>query len=156
MKKKEKSNAVIALNRQARHDYQLMETFEAGLVLMGWEVKSLRQKKVQLMDSYVLLKNGEAWLIGTHITALSTASTHVETDPRRDRKLLLKSRELAKLFGETQQAGLTCICTQLVWKRHLVKAIICLAKGKKDFDKRASSKQKDWDIQKRRLLKQQV
>ncbi len=154
VKKKEKSHTLIVLNRQARHHYDLHETIEAGLVLMGWEVKSLRQKKVQLIDSYVLLKSGEAWLIGSHITPLATASSHIIADPRRDRKLLLHDRELSKLFAETQQAGLTCVCTQLIWKQHLVKAIICLAKGKKDFDKRATLKQKEWDIQKRRLLKQ--
>ena len=140
------------VNKKARFDYQLDESFEAGLALQGWEVKSLREGKVQLIDSYVLLKNGEAWLIGSLITPLATASAHVAADPRRDRKLLLKRRELARLFGETQQAGFTCVCTQLHWKKHLVKARICLARGKKAYDKRAATKEREWNIEKQRVI----
>ena len=151
-KRSKKSDTSIVANKKARHDYHIDETFEAGLSLAGWEVKSLRMGKVQLVDSYVLLKDGEAWLIGTQITPLDTASTHVIADPLRDRKLLLNSRELAKLFVETQQKGHTCIATKLYWKGHLVKCQIALARGKKEFDKRASTKEREWGIEKQRVM----
>ncbi|MCY4473265.1 MAG: SsrA-binding protein SmpB [Kistimonas sp.] len=150
--KKTGASSSIVINKKARFDYHLDEPFDAGLVLEGWEVKSLRQGKVQLIDSYVLLKDGEAWLVGGLITPLATASCHVPADPRRDRKLLLKRRELARLFGQTQQVGFTCVCTQLHWKKHLVKARICLARGKKDFDKRAATKEREWNIEKQRVM----
>ena len=160
MAKKSKKSAgggsTIAANKKARHEYHLNDSFEAGLSLSGWEVKSLRQGKVQLVDSYVLLKDGEAWLIGSNITPLLTASTHVVADPRRDRKLLLHRRELAKLFSSVQQDGQTCVCTKLYWKRHLIKAEICLAKGKKEFDKRATSKEREWNIEKQRVVRHNV
>ena len=150
--KKSGGDSSIVVNKKARHDYHLDETFEAGVALSGWEVKSLRQGKVQLVDSYVLLKDGEAWLIGAQITPLATASTHVIADPRRDRKLLLHKRELAKLFADTQQAGKTCVCTKLYWKQHLIKAQVCLARGKKEFDKRAATKEREWNIEKQRVM----
>ena len=153
MKKKEKKSTSIVVNKKARHDYHLTDTFEAGIVLTGWEVKSIRQKKIQLVDSYVLLKSGEAWLIGASITPLDTASTHVIADPRRDRKLLLHKKELSKLFGATQKTGQTCVCTHLFWSRHLVKDSICLAQGKKEYDKRASIKEREWNVEKNRVLK---
>ncbi len=152
-KKSAKGDATIVVNKKARHDYHLETDFEAGIELKGWEVKSLRAKNVQLVDSYVLLKNGEAWLVGSNVTPLPTASTHVEADPQRDRRLLLHKKELSKLFGQTQQKGFSCVCTKLYWKRHLVKAKIFLARGKKEFDKRASSKEREWNIEKRRILK---
>jgi len=152
-KKSARGGTTIVVNKKARHEYHLNDSFEAGLSLTGWEVKSLRQGKIQLVDSYVLLKDGEAWLIGANITPLSTASTHVVADPRRDRKLLLHRKELSKLFGSTQQEGQTCICTKLYWKRHLIKAEICLAKGKKEFDKRASLKEREWNIEKQRVVR---
>lgn len=151
-KKGAKGDSSIVVNKKARHDYHLDESFEAGVSLTGWEVKSLRQGKVQLVDSYVLLKDGEAWLIGVQITPLITASTHVIADPLRDRKLLLNRRELAKLFSETQQKGYTCIAVKLYWKQHLIKCKIALARGKKEFDKRAADKDRQWNIEKQRIM----
>ena len=151
-KKAGNGDSSIVVNKKARHDYHLDESFEAGVTLSGWEVKSLRAGKVQLVDSYVLLKDGEAWLIGASITPLPTASTHVIADPLRDRKLLLHRKELAKLFAATQQAGHTCICVKLYWKRHLVKAQISLARGKKEYDKRATEKEREWNIEKQRVM----
>lgn len=121
-------------------------------MLQGWEVKSLREGKVQLVDCYVIFKNGEAWLLGTQITPLPTASTHFVTDPQRTRKLLLKKRELSKLIAATQQKGYTCVCTKLYWKEHLVKAEIALAMGKQSHDKRAAEKERDWNREKSRIL----
>jgi SsrA-binding protein len=156
-KKKPQSNSnVIARNKRASFDYQLLETFEAGVVLAGWEVKSLRMGKADLGDSYVLIKDGEAWLLGTQITPLDTASTHFVTDPTRTRKLLLNRRELAKIHAGTSQKGLTCICTQLYWKGHLVKARIALAQGKKSHDKRDTQKERDWNRQKQRIVRENV
>lgn len=152
--RKEKSGGgTIALNRKARHDYHFEDRFEAGLALHGWEVKSLRAGKCQLVDSYVLLKDGEAWLLGAHIEPLKSASTHVDADPRRTRKLLLSQRELSRLFGAVQQKGYTCICTAMYWSRHLVKCEIVLAKGKKDHDKRADEKERDWNREKQRVTR---
>ncbi|MCK5893419.1 MAG: SsrA-binding protein SmpB [Endozoicomonadaceae bacterium] len=151
-KPKKSGSSSIVVNKKARHDYHIDETLEAGVALTGWEVKSLRKGKVQLVDSYVLLKDGEAWLIGASIVPLQTASTHVTADPLRDRKLLLHARQLAQLFSATQQKGSTCICTKLYWKRHLIKAQIALARGKKEFDKRASTKEREWNIEKQRIM----
>lgn len=147
------SGGTIAVNKRARFDYHIEERFEAGLVLVGWEVKSLRAGKAQLTDSYVLLKDGEAWLIGAQITPLSTASTHFVTDPSRTRKLLLKERELDRLIGAVQQKGYTCVATALYWKGHLVKCEIALAKGKKEHDKRETEKDRDWGREKQRILR---
>jgi len=153
-KKPKKTNNQIAQFKKARHDYHISDTFEAGLALQGWEVKSIRAGKCQLVDSYVLLKNGEAWLLGARIEPLNSASTHVIADPDRSRKLLLNQRELGKLFGATQQEGYTCVALSMYWKRHLVKCEIGIAKGKKNFDKRATEKNKDWDRQKQRVVRQ--
>ncbi|MDG1952675.1 MAG: SsrA-binding protein SmpB [Gammaproteobacteria bacterium] len=154
-KKKPKSlDNTIVLNKKARHDYFLQDTFEAGVVLEGWEVKSLRLKKVQLIDSYVLIKDGEAFLLGCNVTPLNTASTHVIADPSRTKKLLLHSKELAKLFVAVQQKGNTCVAVKLYWKGHLIKCQIALAKGKQDHDKRATEKDREWQIDKRRILRQ--
>ncbi len=120
---------------------------------MGWEVKSLREGKVNLTDTYVLLQNGEAWLIGTNITPLATASTHYVTEPIRSRKLLLNRRELDKLEAGVNQKGHTCVCTAMYWKTHLIKVEIALAKGKADFDKRNDDKERDWDRQKQRIMR---
>ena len=120
----------------------------------GWEVKSLRLKKVQLIDSYVLIKDGEAFLLGCNVTPLNTASTHVIADPSRTKKLLLHSKELAKLFVAVQQKGNTCVAVKLYWKGHLIKCQIALAKGKQDHDKRATEKDREWQIDKRRILRQ--
>ena len=156
-KKKHKTPSnVIAQNKRASFDYHLLETFEAGIALSGWEVKSLRQGKVQLTDTYVLMKDGEAFLLGANITPLDTVSTHYVTDPTRTRKLLLHKKELAKILAATQAKGQTCVCTQLYWKGHLVKARIALAQGKKDHDKRDTQKDRDWNRQKQRIVRENV
>ena len=142
-KQKKHPTGTIALNKKALHDYSIENKFEAGIALSGWEVKSLRAGKAQLVDSYVLLKDGEAYLFGAHITPLKTASTHVIADPTRTRKLLLHKRELGKLFGAVQQKGYACVALSLYWKKHLIKCEIALAKGKKEFDKRAVEKERD-------------
>lgn len=143
----------IALNKRASHDYMLEDRFEAGLVLEGWEVKAIRSGKAQLVDSYVLLRNGEAWLLGANITPLTSASTHVVPEPQRTRKLLLHARELARIFAATQRKGYTCVATAMYWKGNKIKCEIALGKGKKLHDKRASERDKDWNRQKERLLR---
>jgi len=155
-KKAKKPDNVIARNKRARFDYELLESFEAGLALTGWEVKSLRMGKADLADSYVLMKDGEALLLGSHIIPLETASTHFVPDPTRTRKLLLHKKELAKILAGTAQQGLTCVCTELYWKGHLVKARIALARGKKAHDKRDTEKDRDWQRQKQRVLRENV
>lgn len=152
-KNKVTENKTIAVNRRARHDYHIEERFEAGLVLHGWEVKSLREGKVQLSESYVLLKNGEAWLFHAHISPLPTVSTHFIPDPLRTRKLLLNLRELSKLFGAVQREGYTVIPLSLYWKKNRVKVEIGLAKGKKLYDKRETEKRRDWEREKQRALR---
>lgn len=151
-KPKQQSNT-IAQNRKVRHDYFIEETFEAGLALQGWEVKSLRGGSVNLTDTYVFVKDNEAWLIGTNITPLNTVSTHYVTEPTRTRKLLLNARELKRIEDAIKQKGRTCVCTTLYWKGHLVKCEIALAKGKVAYDKRMDSKEKDWGRQKQRLMR---
>ena len=155
-KKPKNPSNVIARNKRAGFDYHLLDTFEAGVVLSGWEVKSLRMGKADLGDSYVLIKEGEAFLLGIQITPLETASTHFVTDPTRTRKLLLHRKELAKIMAGTSQKGLTCVCTQLYWKGHLVKARIALAQGKKAHDKRDVEKDRDWNRQKQRIVRDNV
>lgn len=152
-KQKKHPQGTIALNKKALHDYFIEHKFEAGLVLSGWEVKSLRAGKAQLVDSYVLLKDDEAWLMGCHISPLKTASTHVIADPTRTRKLLLNKRELEKLFGSVQQKGYTAVALSLYWKQHLIKCEIALAKGKKDFDKRHTEKERDADREVQRAMR---
>jgi SsrA-binding protein len=147
------SSSTIALNKKARHDFQLEDRFEAGLVLEGWEVKALRAGRVQLRDSYVILKSGEAWLLGCLITPLPTASTHITPDPQRTRKLLLHREELAKLIGAVERKGYTMVPTALYWKHGRAKLEIALAKGKQAHDKRAAIKERDWNRDKQRLLK---
>jgi SsrA-binding protein len=154
MSKKQKTeNPPIALNRQARHDYFIEETLEAGLALQGWEVKSMRDGRVQLKESYVLLKNGEAWLFGSHITPLPTASTHVRADPTRTRKLLLHRQELNRLLGAVERKGYTLVPLALYWGKGKIKLEMGLAKGKKAHDKRAVEKDRDWQRQKQRVLR---
>lgn len=143
----------IARNKKAIHDYFMEENFEAGMVLLGWEVKSMREKKVQLTDSYVLIKDGEAWLLGCNVVPLNTASSHVVCDPGRTKKLLLHSKELAHLYAGTQQKGYTCVATRLYWKGHTVKCQISLAKGKQDHDKRDVVKDREWAIEKQRIVR---
>ncbi|MEH6387459.1 MULTISPECIES: SsrA-binding protein SmpB [Pseudomonas] len=153
-KKTQANSGTIALNKKAKHEYFIEDRFEAGVALAGWEVKSLRAGKVQLVDSYILLKDGEAFLLGAHITPLKTASTHVIADPTRTRKLLLKARELDKLLTGVQQKGFSCVPIALYWKRHLVKCEIALVRGKKDFDKRETEKDRDWARDKARILRE--
>jgi SsrA-binding protein len=156
-KKKHKTPSnVIAQNKRASFDYQLLETFEAGVALSGWEVKALRMGKADIADSYVFMKNGEAFLLNAHITPLDTASTHFVTDPTRTRKLLMHKKELAKILAATSQKGQTCVCTQLYWKGHLVKARVALAVGKKSHDKRDTEKDRDWNRQKQRIIRDNV
>ena len=149
------ANNAIVLNKKARHDYYIEDSFEAGMELLGWEVKSLRLKKVELVDSYVLIKEGEAFLLGCNITPLDTTNTHTVADPSRTKKLLLHKKELAKLFSATQKKGHTCVCTKLYWKGHLVKCQIALAKGKQTHDKRSSVKEREWNIDKQRIVRHQ-
>ncbi len=152
-KKTKPAGSTIALNKKSRHDYLLGERFEAGLVLEGWEVKSLRAGRVQLRDAYVLLKDGEAWLLGAVITPLPTASTHIQPDPTRTRKLLLHREELNKLIGAVERKGYTLIPTAMYWKKGRAKLEIALAKGKQTHDKRATERERDWQRDKQRLLK---
>ena len=149
-----KRSATIARNRRASYDYALTERFEAGLVLEGWEVKAIRAGNAQLVDSYVLLRDGEAWLLGANIAPLPSASSHVVADPQRTRKLLLHSRELARIFTATQAKGFSCVATAMYWKHNRVKCEIALGKGKKQHDKRAAVRDRDWQRQKAQLHKQ--
>jgi SsrA-binding protein len=143
----------IAQNKKARFDYFIEEKIEAGLTLEGWEVKSLRAGKGQIAESYVLLRNGEAWLVGSHITPLTTASTHISPDPARTRKLLLNRKELDRLTGLVERRGYALVALELYWKKGRVKLAIGLAKGKKQHDKRATEKERDWQRDKARILK---
>ena len=152
-KAKKKSPATIARNKKARFDFHIEEDFEAGLVLEGWEVKSLREGKVQLTESYAVIKDGEAFLFGAHITPLITASTHINPDPTRTRKLLLNRHELDKMIGAVERKGYTLVPLNLHWKTGRAKLQVGLGKGKKKHDKRATEKDRDWQRQKERILK---
>jgi SsrA-binding protein len=156
MAKKNKSNDLntIAINKKARHDYFIEHTFEAGLSLEGWEVKSLRDKKVQIKESYVIVKNNEMFLLGSHISALKTISTHVVADPTRLRKLLLNRLEINRIQDKINQKGATVVPLKLYWSRGRVKLEVGLAKGKKQHDKRQDIKSRDWDRDKQRALKE--
>lgn len=145
--------ATIALNKKAKHDYFIEDRYEAGVSLRGWEVKSLRAGKINLTEAYVLLKNGEAFLFGATISPLPTASTHVQPDPTRTRKLLLHREELGRLVGLVERKGFTLVPTALYWKRGRAKLEIGVARGKKLHDKRADNKQRDWQREKQRILK---
>lgn len=145
--------SLIAQNKKARHEYTLETFIEAGLALEGWEVKALRAGRAQLQESYVLLKDGEAWLLGAHVTPLPSVSTHVEPDPRRTRKLLLHREEIDRLIGAVERRGYTLVPTRLYWKNGRAKVEIATAKGKKKHDKRAAEKDREWQRQKERLLK---
>lgn len=152
-KQKPNDNPTIAENRQARFEYFIEETYEAGISLQGWEVKSMRAGRVQLKEAYVFLKNAEAFLYGAHISALPTASTHVIPDPIRTRKLLLNSAELNRLVGAVDRKGYTLVPLELYWKAGRAKLKVGLAKGKQDHDKRNTSKDRDWQREKSRLMK---
>ncbi len=152
-KAKKQTPARIATNKKARFDYFIEENFKAGLVLDGWEVKSLREGKLNITESYVLLKNGEAWLLGSHIIPLQSASTHVKADPTRTRKLLLHRQQIDRIEGAIAKKGLTCVALSVYWSKGLAKCEIALARGKQKHDKRESQKQKDWNRDKQRLLR---
>lgn len=152
-KNSKKPQNMIAQNKKARHDFFIEDTLEAGLVLEGWEVKSLRAGKGQITESYVQLRNGEAWLFGSQITPLLTASTHIKPDPTRTRKLLVHRLELDRLVGAVERKGYTLVALDLHWKKGKVKIEVGLAKGKKQHDKRATEKDRDWERQKNRILK---
>lgn len=142
----------IALNKKALHDYTIETRLEAGLVLEGWEVKSIREGRVQLKESYVTIKQHEAWLLGSHISPLPSASTHLKPDPTRTRKLLLHWKELKKLVGSVERKGYTVVPLAMYWKGKHIKLEIALARGKKVYDKRATEKERDWQRQKQRGL----
>ncbi|MEO0420964.1 MAG: SsrA-binding protein SmpB [Pseudomonadota bacterium] len=142
---------IIARNKRATHDYHVERRFEAGLSLLGWEVKSLREGRVQITESYVLLKNGEAWLFGARISPLLSASSHVIPDPGRSRKLLMHRQELNSLIGSVERKGYTLVPLQLHWSNGKVKLELGLAIGKKKHDKRAAEKDRDWQRDKERL-----
>ena len=148
-----KDDPLIAENRKARFEYFIEDTYEAGLSLLGWEVKSLRAGRVQLKEAYVFVRDGEAFLFGAHVSALPTASTHVIPDPIRTRKLLLNKAELDRLIGAVERRGYTIVPLEMYWKNGRAKLRIGLAKGKKDHDKRETSKDRDWQREKSRLMK---
>lgn len=152
-KAKKTSENVIAVNRRARHDYFIESRFEAGLVLEGWEVKSMREGRAQLTEAYVNLRKGEAWLVGAHFSPLNTVSTHITADPTRSRKLLLNRHELDRLTGAVERKGFTLVPLNLHWHKGRAKLDVGLAKGKKQHDKRADQKDRDWQRQKERILK---
>ena len=143
----------IALNKKARHDYFIEERFEAGVALLGWEVKALRAGRLQLKEGYMLLKDGEAWLFGAHIAPLPTTSTHVIADPTRSRKLLLHRRQIDSLVGAVERKGHTIVPLAMYWKNGRAKLEIGVARGKKQHDKRADSRDRDWQREKARVLK---
>jgi len=152
-RKKKDAGRTIAENKKARFDYFIEESLEAGIALEGWEVKSLRQGRANLTESYAILKDGEAWLLGAHIAPLPSASTHIHPDPIRTRKLLLHRRELDRLIGAVERKGYTLVPLSLYWQRGRTKLKLGLAKGKKQHDKRATEKDRDWQRQKARILK---
>ncbi|MCC7329288.1 MAG: SsrA-binding protein SmpB [Gammaproteobacteria bacterium] len=150
---KKEASRTIAENRKARHDYFIEDTLEAGLVLEGWEVKSLREGRGNIQEGYAIIRNGEAWLVGANFSPLPSASTHVSPDPVRSRKLLLGRRELDRLVGALEREGYTLVPLSLYWSRGRAKLALGLAKGKKQHDKRASKKEEDWQRQRQRLLR---
>jgi SsrA-binding protein len=143
----------IVDNRKARHDYFVEERYEAGIALEGWEVKAIRAGRAQLKEAYVIIRGAEIFLIGAHITPLTSASTHVHPDPTRTRKLLLHGAEIAKLIGKVERAGYTLVPLDLHYTRGRIKLAVGLAKGKRQYDKRATEKEREWQRDKQRLLK---
>jgi SsrA-binding protein len=143
----------IVENKKAYHDYFIEEKFEAGLALEGWEVKAIRAGRAQLKEAYVIVKNGEIMLIGAHITPLLTASTHVQADPTRTRRLLLHRAEISRLVGQVERAGYTLVPLNLHYSRGRIKLDVGLAKGKKQYDKRATTREREWNREQQRLLR---
>ena len=146
----------IVENKKAYHDYFVEEKFEAGLALEGWEVKAIRAGRVQIKEAYVVLNHEEPFIIGMHVSALPTASTHVKPDPTRSRKLLLNSAEIAKLIGKVEQRGYTLVPLDLHYSKGRVKLAVGLAKGKKQYDKREAEKDRDWQREQQRLLRKRA
>lgn len=153
MADKDESEGRIAVNRRARYDYFIEERFEAGVALLGWEVKALRAGRLQLQEAYVLLKGDEAWLFGAHISPLPTASTHVLPDPTRSRKLLMHRRQIDALVGAVERKGRTIVPLAMYWKNGRAKLEIGLARGKKEHDKRDNTRERDWQREKARVMK---
>ena len=152
-KKEQKEQSSIAQNKKARFDYFIEDRLEAGLALQGWEVKSMRAGKAQLTDSFVIFRDGEAFLLGSHVAPLNTVSTHVVAEPKRTRKLLMNRREIDRLIGLVERKGYTLIALELYWSKNRVKVAVGLAKGKKQHDKRDTEKDRDWKRDKARVLK---
>ena len=152
-KKSKTADNTIAVNRLARHDYFIEDDIEVGMALEGWEVKSLRAGNLQLKESYVFIKNGEMWLVGAHISPLPSASTHVNADPRRTRKLLAHRREIDRLVGLVDRKGYTLVALSAYWSRGRAKLKVGIARGKKAHDKRATIKERDWKRDQARMLK---
>lgn len=143
----------IVQNKKATHDYSIEERFEAGLALEGWEVKAIRAGRVQIKEAFIVLRGAELFLIGCHITALPEASTHVQPDPTRTRKLLMHAQQIDKLIGKVERAGYTLVPLDLHYARGRIKLELGLAKGKRQFDKRVAEKEREWTREKQRLLK---
>ena len=146
----------IVENRKARFNYHIEERYEAGIVLEGWEIKAIRSGQVQLTDGYVVIKNGELFMIGCRINALRSASTHVRPEADRTKKLLMKKAEIRRLIGKVEQKGYTLVPLDLHYKDGRVKAEIALAKGKAEHDKRETEKKRDWEREKGRLMRTKV
>lgn len=140
-------------NRKAFHDYFIEDKYEAGLVLEGWEVKAIRAGRANIKESYVVIRSAEIFIVGMHITPLESASTHIQPDPTRTRKLLLHAEEIAKLIGKVERAGYALVPLDLHYSKGRVKISVGLAKGKKQFDKRETEKERDWDREKARLIR---
>jgi len=143
----------IVDNRKAFHDFFIEDRFEAGLVLQGWEVKAIRAGRAHLKEAYVIVRGAELFLLGAHITPLTAASTHVTADPTRTRKLLLNAAEIAKLIGKVERAGYTLVPLDLHYKAGRIKLEVGLAKGKKQYDKRATEREREWQREKQRIVK---
>jgi SsrA-binding protein len=143
----------IVQNKKAQHDFFIEDRYEAGLVLEGWEVKSIRAGRAQLNEAYVVIREGELYLLNSHISPLPTASTHITPDPTRTRKLLLKAEEIRKLIGKVERAGYALVPLDLHYSKGRIKLDVGLAKGKRQFEKRADQQDKDWKREQNRLLK---
>ena len=154
MSANQKDSSTIVINKKAHFDYFVENEYEAGLVLQGWEIKSLRAGKVNISDAHVIMKNGEAWLLGAQIQPLPTASAHMMPEANRTRKLLLKQRELNAWIGSVERQGYTLIPLRLYWKNNFIKLKVALAKGKKNYDKRETTKDREWQRDRGRVIKQ--
>jgi SsrA-binding protein len=146
----------IIENRKANHDYFIEERHEAGLVLEGWEVKAIRAGRAQIQEAYVIIRDGELWLLGAHISPLLAASTHIRPDPVRTRKLLMRGAEISKLIGKVVRAGYTLVPLDMHYLKGRIKLAVGLAKGKKQHDKRASEKDREWQRDRQRLMKTRI